>query len=67
MKNYVCTLQFPHHVFHADTDLSIVVKGSIEAHNVRRVTLMQHLKLSDDLVSDSRFDFKMNELYRGRK
>lgn len=25
---------------------------------------MQHLKLADDLVSDSRFNFKVNELNR---
>lgn len=49
-------------MFHADADLSIAVKCSIEAHNVGRVTLMEHLKFTDDLVSDSRFNFKMNEL-----
>lgn len=57
-------LQLSHHVFHADADLSIVVKSSIEAHNIGRITLVQHLKLSDDLVSDCRFNFKMNELNR---
>lgn len=49
-------------MFHADADLPITVECAIEAHNVGRVTLMQHLKLSDDLISDGRFDFKMNEL-----
>lgn len=52
----VNSLVVSHHVFHTDADLSITIKGSIEAHNVGRVTLMQHLKLSDDLVSDGRFD-----------
>lgn len=49
--------QASHHVLHADADLSIAVKRSIKAHNIGRITLMQHLKLSDDLVSDCRFNF----------
>lgn len=51
-------------MLHADADLSIAVKRPIESHNVRRVALMQHLKLSDDLVSECRFNFKMNKLNR---
>ena len=45
-----------YHVLHANADLSIAVESSVEAHNVGRVTLMQHLQLSDNLVSDGRFD-----------
>lgn len=33
-------LQRSHHVLHADADLSITVKCSIEAHYVGRITLM---------------------------
>lgn len=49
-----------HHVLHADADLSITVKSSVEAHDVGRVALMQHLQLSDDLVSDGGLDFQVN-------
>lgn len=48
-----------HHVLHTDTDLSITVKSSIEAHDVGRVALVQHLQLSDDLVPDGRFDLQV--------
>lgn len=51
-----------HHVLHTDADLPIAVKGSIEAHNVRGVAFMQHLQLSDNLVSDGRLDFKVDQL-----
>ncbi len=40
-----------YHVLHTDADLSITVESSVEAHDVGRVTLMQHLQLSDDLIS----------------
>lgn len=56
----------PHHVLHTDADLPIAVKGSIEAHNVGGVAFMQHLQLPDNLVSDGRLDFKVDQL-RGRK
>ncbi len=39
-----------YHVLHTDADLSITVESSVEAHYVGRVTLMQHLQLSDDLI-----------------
>lgn len=51
-----------HHVLHTDADLPIAVKGSIEAHNVGGVAFMQHLQLSDNLVSDGRLDFKVDQL-----
>lgn len=53
-------------MLHTDADLSIAVKSSVEAHYVGGVTLMQHLKLPDDLVPDCGFDFKMNELEEKR-
>ena len=56
-----------HHVLHADADLSTAVKGSIEAHNVGRVAFMQHLQLSDNLVSNCRLDFEMDQLKEERR
>ena len=53
-----------HHVLHTDADLSITVKSSIETHNVGRVAFMQHLQLSDDLVSDGRLYFQVDQLRR---
>lgn len=47
-------------MLHTDADLSIAVKGSIEAHDVGRVAFMQHLQLSDNLVSDGRLDFQVD-------
>lgn len=56
-----------HHVLHTNADLSIAVKGSIEAHDVGRVAFMQHLQLSDNLVSNCRLDFKMDQLEEERR
>ena len=53
-------------MLHTDADLSIAVKGPIEAHNVGGVAFMQHLQLSDDLVPDGRFDFQVNQLEEGK-
>lgn len=57
----------PHHVLHTDADLPIAVKGSIKTHNVGGVAFMQHLQLSDNLVSDGRFDFKVDQLREEEK
>lgn len=46
-----------HHVLHADGNLSIAVEGSVETHDVRGVTLVQHLQLPDNLIPDGWFDF----------
>ena len=51
-----------HHVFHADADLPVAVEGPVEAHDVRGVTLVQHLQLADDLVPDGRLDLQVNQL-----
>lgn len=51
-----------YHVFHADADLSVTVEGPVKSHNVRRITLMQHLQLSDDLVPDGWLDLKVDQL-----
>lgn len=56
-----------HHVLHTDADFSITVKGSIEAHNVGRVAFMQHLQLSDNLVSNRRLDFEVDQLREERR
>lgn len=32
-----------YHVLHADADLPIIVEGPVEAHNVGRIALVQHL------------------------
>ena len=53
-------------MLHTDADLPIAVKGSIEAHNVGGVAFMKHLQLSDNLVSDGRFDFQVDQLRRER-
>lgn len=53
-------------MFHADADFSVAVKSSIEAHNVRGVTLMQHLQLPDDLVPDGWFDLQVDQLEHRR-
>ena len=47
-------------MLHADTYLSIAVEGPVEAHDVRGVTLVKHLQLSDDLVPDGRFDLQVD-------
>lgn len=49
-----------HHVLHADGDLPITVEGSIEAHDVGGVALVQHLQLPDDLVADGWFDLQVD-------
>lgn len=49
-------------MFHADADFSITVESSVEAHDVGRVTLMQHLQLPNDLVPDGRFDLQVDQL-----
>ena len=59
----VCLL-VSHHVLHTDTDLPITIEGSIEAHNVGGIALMQHLQLSDDLVSDGGLDFQVDQLWK---
>lgn len=56
-----------HHVLHTDADLSIAVKGSVEAYNVGRVAFMQHLQLSDNLVPNCRLDFEMDQLREGEE
>lgn len=61
------SLSEAHHVLHADTDLSIAVEGPVEAHDVGRVTLMEHLQLSDDLVPDGRLNLQVDELWRRRE
>lgn len=50
---HLCT----YHVFHANADFSITVKSSVEAHYIGRVTFMQNLQLTNDLVPNSWFDF----------
>lgn len=49
-------------MLHTDTDLPITVESPIEAHYVGRVTLVQHLQLTNNLVPDSWLDFQMNKL-----
>ena len=46
-----------YHVFHTYADLPITVECTIEPHNVWRITLVQHLQLTNDLVSDCQLDF----------
>lgn len=60
------TVFVSHHVLHTDADLPIAVKGPIEAHDVGGVAFMQHLQLSDNLVSDGRLDFQVDQLKRER-
>lgn len=55
-----------YHVLHADADFSIAVKSPVEAHNVRRVALMQHLELPYDLVPDGWFNLQVDQLEHGR-
>ena len=38
------------------------VKCSVKADDVRRITFVEHLEFSDDLVTNSRFHFEVNEL-----
>lgn len=54
-------------MLHTDADLSIAVEGAIEAHNIGRVAFMQDLQFSDNLVSDGRFDFQVDQLTRKNK
>lgn len=61
------TASVSHHVLHTDADLPIAIKGSVEANNVGGVAFMQHLELSDNLVSNGRLDFKVDQLRREKK
>lgn len=54
-------------MLHTDADLSIAVEGAIEAHNIGRVAFMQDLQFSDNLVSDGRFDFQVDQLTRKKQ
>ena len=56
-------LSHSYHVLHTDTDLAIAVEGPVEAHDVGRVTLMEHLQLSDYLVPDGRLNLQVDELW----
>lgn len=57
LSHMVCVARRPlYHVLHADADLSITVESPVKSHNVRGITLMQHLQLSDDLVPDGWLD-----------
>lgn len=47
-------------MLHADADLAVAVEGPVEAHDVRRVALMENLQLPYDLVPDGRFDLQVN-------
>lgn len=47
-------------MLHADADLAIAVERPIEAHDIRRVALMENLQLPYDLVPDGRFDLQVN-------
>ena len=49
-------------MLHADADFSIAVKSPVEAYDVGRVTLVQHLQLPNDLVPDGWFDFQVDQL-----
>lgn len=49
-------------MLHADTDLAVAVEGTIEAHDVGRVALVQNLQLPYDLIPDGRFDLQVNQL-----
>lgn len=60
------TVFVSYHVLHTDADLPIAVKSPIEAHDVGGVAFMQHLQLSDNLVSDGRLDFQVDQLKRER-
>lgn len=52
----------PHHVLHTDADLPIAVECAIETNNVGGVAFVKHLELTDNLVSDGRFDLQVNQL-----
>lgn len=53
-------------MLHADADFSVAVESSVETHNVGGVTLVQHLKLPNDLVPDGWFDFQVDQLVNKR-
>lgn len=53
-------------MLHADADLAVAVEGSVEAHDVGRVALVQHLQLPDDLVADGGLDLQVDQLQEGR-
>lgn len=53
-------------MLHADADFPVAVEGTVEAHYVRGVALVQHLQLSDDLVPDGRFDLQVDQLKHSR-
>lgn len=49
-------------MLHADADLAVAVEGAVEAHDVGRIALMEHLQLSNDLVPDGWFDLQVDQL-----
>lgn len=53
-------------MLHADADFSIAVESSVEAHDVRGVTLVQHLQLSNDLIPNGWFDLQVDQLEHRR-
>lgn len=51
-------------MFHANADLPVTVEGAVETDDVRRIALVKHLELPDNLVSYGRLDLQMNQLWR---
>lgn len=49
-------------MLHADADLAVAVERPVEAHDIRRVALMENLQLPYDLVPDGRFDLQVKEV-----
>lgn len=67
LSHMVCvTVRKLYHVLHTDANLSVTVEGPVKSHNVGRITLMQHLQLSDDLVPDSWLDLQVDQLRDNR-
>ena len=60
--NWKISTTYANHVFHADTDLAVAVESSVEADDVRRVALVKHHQLTNDLITHSRFDLQMYQL-----
>jgi len=42
--------------------INLPIESTIESYNERRVTLVQNLELSNNLVPNSGFNFKVNQL-----
>ena len=60
-------MQYAYHVFHTNRYFSIAVKSTVKTNDIRRITVVKDLQLSDDLIPNCWLDFQMNQLKTSTK